>query len=109
MFTVEKETDFLGTCFELELGSWHLAREKMSSSCESDCCSSSRDSTSGGKLSQPTRSTSPSGNESKGMFMLGIRNIGVERYLLEDGEKDTDEEADVCNDGDDACGVMILF
>ena len=44
------------------------------------------------------------------MFMLGMRNIGTERYLLleEGDEKDIDEDADVCDDGD-ACGVMLIL
>ena len=70
MFTVEKETDFLGILsFELELRR-HFAREMSSPS----SCSSSRDSTRGGKLSHPTQSTSSSGNELKDV--LGMRNIG---------------------------------
>ena len=74
MFTVEKETDFLGILsFELEPRR-HFAREMSSSS---SSCSSSRDTTRGGKLSHPTRSTSSSENDSKGMFMLGMRNIGT--------------------------------
>ena len=97
---MEKETDFLGILsFELELRR-HFAREMSSSS-----CSSSRDSTRGGKLSHPTRSTSSSGNELKGMFMLGIRNIGVGRHLLleeGDDEKDIDVEGDVCADEEDS-------